>query len=195
VHVTATAERAEGAALVESVSAEVRAAGGRPFVIGVGGTSPVGAAGQVLAGLEVAEQLDAAGIGAATVILPSASGGTQAGVLTGLALALPPRRSVIGIAVSATAADLRPTIEAILDGLDEVNAERRSACLKAISVFRDHYEGQPIVVTCRLDDYRRLIQDAPKLAFGAAYVTRPLSVSQVCDYLAAAGLGTIVVKG
>ena len=75
----------------------------------------------------------------------------------------------------------------ILDGLDEVNAERRSACLKAISVFRDHYEGQSIVVTCRVDDYRRLIQDAPKLAFGAAYVTRPLSVSQVCDYLAAAG--------
>ena len=75
----------------------------------------------------------------------------------------------------------------ILDGLDEVTAERRPACLKAISLFRDHYEAQSIVVTCRLDDYRRLIQDAPKLAFGAAYVTQRLSVSQVCDYLEKAG--------
>jgi len=117
VHVTATAERAERAALVESVSAEVRAAGGRLFAIGVGGTGPIGAAGQVLAGLEVADQLDAAGIGEATVVVPSATGGTQAGILTGLALAVPPQRRVIGIAVAAPAAELRPTVEAILDGL------------------------------------------------------------------------------
>jgi 1-aminocyclopropane-1-carboxylate deaminase/D-cysteine desulfhydrase-like pyridoxal-dependent ACC family enzyme len=117
VHVTATDARPERAALVESIADDVRAAGGRPFVVGVGGTGPVGAAGQVLAGLEVAEQLDAAGVGNATIVLPSATGGTQAGILTGLALAVPPRRGVIGIAVAAPAVDLRPTIEAILDGV------------------------------------------------------------------------------
>jgi 1-aminocyclopropane-1-carboxylate deaminase/D-cysteine desulfhydrase-like pyridoxal-dependent ACC family enzyme len=117
VHVTAGADRAERAALVDAVAAGVRAAGGRPFVIGVGGTGPVGAAGQVLAGLEVADQLAAAGIGGASVVLPSATGGTHAGVLTGLALAAPPARAVIGIAVAAPPAELRPTILAILDGL------------------------------------------------------------------------------
>jgi 1-aminocyclopropane-1-carboxylate deaminase/D-cysteine desulfhydrase-like pyridoxal-dependent ACC family enzyme len=117
VHVTASDDRAERAALVEAVAADERAAGRRPYVIGVGGTGPIGAAGQVLAGLELADQLGAAGVGAATVVLPSATGGTQAGVLTGLALAGPPSRPVVGLAVASTAADLRPAIDAILDGL------------------------------------------------------------------------------
>src|SRR5947207_191589 len=83
VRFTNSADRAERAALVEAVAGEARAAGRRPFVIGVGGTGPVGAAGQVLAGLELADQLGANGIGAATVVVPSATGGTQAGLLTG----------------------------------------------------------------------------------------------------------------
>ena len=117
VHVTATDDRAERAATVERVADEVRSAGGRPFVVAVGGTGPVGAAGQVLAGLEVADQLAAAGVGEATVVLPSATGGTHAGLLAGLALAAPPTRLVLGIAVAAPAAELRPTILALLDGL------------------------------------------------------------------------------
>lgn len=116
VHVTMTDARAERAALVEELAADVRAAGRRPFVIGVGGTGPIGAAGQVLAGLELADQLTEAGVGAATVVLASATGGTQAGVLTGLALAAPVR-PVVGIAVAGPAAELRPTISGILDGL------------------------------------------------------------------------------
>src|SRR6478672_8422500 len=117
VHVTATDDRAERAAIVERVANEVRSAGGRPFVVGVGGTGPVGAAGQVLAGLELADQLAAAGVGEATVVLPSATGGTQAGLLAGLALAAPPTRPVLGIAVAAPSVDLRPTILALLVGL------------------------------------------------------------------------------
>ena len=117
LHVTATDDRAERAALVESVAADLRTAGRRPFVIAVGGTGSVGASGQVLAGLELADQLEAAGVGSAAVILPSATGGTQAGVIAGLALAAPPIRDVTGIAVAAPAAELRPTILAILAGL------------------------------------------------------------------------------
>jgi 1-aminocyclopropane-1-carboxylate deaminase/D-cysteine desulfhydrase-like pyridoxal-dependent ACC family enzyme len=117
VHVTATDDRAERAATVERVAMELRATGRRPFVVGVGGTGPIGAAGQVLAGLELADQLAVAGIGDATIVLPSATGGTQAGVLTGLALAAPPVRQVIGISVAAPSADLRPTILGLLDGL------------------------------------------------------------------------------
>ena len=117
VHVTNTDTRAERAALVESVAAEARAAGHRPFVIGVGGTGPIGAAGQVLAGLELAGQLADAGVGAATIVLPSATGGTQAGLLAGVALAGPAAHDVLGIAVAAPAAELRPKILDILEGL------------------------------------------------------------------------------
>jgi D-cysteine desulfhydrase len=105
---------------VEHLATDARAAGRRPFVIGVGGTGPIGAAGQVLAGLELADQLAAAGVGGATVVLPSATGGTQAGVLTGVSLAGAPIHDVRGIAVAAPAVDLRPTILAILDGLVEL---------------------------------------------------------------------------
>ncbi|HEY3162858.1 MAG TPA: pyridoxal-phosphate dependent enzyme [Candidatus Limnocylindrales bacterium] len=117
VHWTSAEDRAERAALVESVAGELQAAGHTPFVVAVGGTGPVGAAGQVLAGLEVAEQLHAAGVGAATIVVPSATGGTQAGVIAGLALAAPPLRDVVGIAVAAPAAELRPTVLGILNGL------------------------------------------------------------------------------
>jgi 1-aminocyclopropane-1-carboxylate deaminase/D-cysteine desulfhydrase-like pyridoxal-dependent ACC family enzyme len=120
VHVTATDDRAERAALVDRLAGEARAAGRRPFVIGVGGTGPIGAAGQVLAGLELADQLAAAGVAGSTVVLPSATGGTHAGVLTGVSLAGAPIHDVAGIAVAATAADLRPVVLAILDGLIEL---------------------------------------------------------------------------
>ena len=87
-------------------------------MIGVGGTGPIGAAGQVLAGLELADQLAAAGVGGATVVLPSATGGTQAGVLTGLGLGVAADRTTSsGSPSPAPAADLRPTILGILDGL------------------------------------------------------------------------------
>ena len=116
VHVTAGPERAERSALLDEVARDLRAAGRRPFVIPVGGSGAIGAAGQVLAGLEAAEQLAMAGTGPATIVLPSATGGTHAGLNDGFALAGPPR-PVVGIAVSAPAIELRPTIGRLLDDL------------------------------------------------------------------------------
>src|SRR4029079_1670176 len=56
IHVTATADREERAGLVDEIAGIVRASRGLPFVIDVGGTGPVGAAGQVLAGMELVQQ-------------------------------------------------------------------------------------------------------------------------------------------
>jgi D-cysteine desulfhydrase len=117
VHVTEKEDRAERTALVEAVAEKLHGEGRRPFVVGVGGSGPVGAAGQVLAGLELADQLAAHDVGDATVVIPSATGGTHAGLLTGLALAAPPVRRVVGIAVAAPAAELTPTIAALLEEL------------------------------------------------------------------------------
>jgi D-cysteine desulfhydrase/L-cysteate sulfo-lyase len=124
VHWTAAEDRVQRAALMDRIAADVRAAGGRPYTIGVGGSGPIGASGQVLAGLELADQLTAAGIGEATVVVPSATGGTQAGLLMGLTLAAPPARPVVGIAVAAPSAELRPTIAGLLDGLAALTGKR-----------------------------------------------------------------------
>jgi D-cysteine desulfhydrase family pyridoxal phosphate-dependent enzyme len=110
VHVTTTAERAEREATVAAVVDGLRRAGRRPYVIGVGGSGLVGGVGQVLAGLEVAEQAGHRGVMPSAVVLPSATGGTQAGLLVGLEMA-GLRARVVGVTVAAPAAELRPALE------------------------------------------------------------------------------------
>ena len=61
----------------------VRAAGGRPYVIGVGGSGPIGVHGQRLAARELLAQADGDAPGLDRVVLPTATGGTQAGLLVG----------------------------------------------------------------------------------------------------------------
>jgi 1-aminocyclopropane-1-carboxylate deaminase/D-cysteine desulfhydrase-like pyridoxal-dependent ACC family enzyme len=116
IHVAATDVRADREALVAGVAADLRTAGKHAFVVGVGGSGPTGAAGQVLAGMELARQAEAAGISPKLVVLPSATGGTQAGVLTGLRLARS-EAGVLGVAVAAPSDELRPTVVALLEGL------------------------------------------------------------------------------
>ena len=116
IHVAATAERPDREALVATVVDDLRRAGRRPHVIGVGGTGIVGAVGQVLAGLEVADQLAARGVVPTAVILASATGGTHAGVLAGLRVADSVAR-VVGIAVAAPSRELRPVVERLVGDL------------------------------------------------------------------------------
>ena len=181
IHVTATDQRADRAALVEQVAVELRAAGRRPYVVEVGGSGAVGAAGQVLAGLEVAEQLDAVGIGAATVVLPTATGGTQAGILTGLALAAPPVREVVGIAVAAPAAELRPSILSLLAGLAPLAGVQVPEAAVALDddQLGDGY-GRP---TAAAEDATRLLARTEGILVDAIYTAKALAglVARVRD--------------
>ncbi len=126
VHLATTADRAERAALVERLAADLRTAGRRPHVIPVGGSSLEGAAGQVLAGLELADQLGARGVRPDLVAVPSATGGTQAGILVGLRLAGLEAR-VVGFAVTPPD-DLRAAVVRLASGLaDESGLSAASA--------------------------------------------------------------------
>ncbi|HEV8489289.1 MAG TPA: pyridoxal-phosphate dependent enzyme [Candidatus Limnocylindrales bacterium] len=118
VHVTTTAERAERAARVEAVVESLRTSGFRPYVVPVGGSGPAGAVGQVLAGLEFAEQAAERGIDVHAVVVPSATGGTQAGLIVGLRLAAAAAR-VHGVAVAHPPDVLLPAIAALLGSLGE----------------------------------------------------------------------------
>jgi D-cysteine desulfhydrase family pyridoxal phosphate-dependent enzyme len=173
IHVTATADREERAAVVESIAAEVRAAGGRPFVIDVGGTGPVGAAGQVLAGMELIEQLDDADVASATVVVPSATGGTQAGLLHGLALGAPPARPVIGIAVATPSAELRPKIAAILEGLAPLSGARVTA--EAIALEDDQLGDGYGVRTPEADEATRLLARTEGILVDPIYTAKALA--------------------
>lgn len=117
VHVAATEQRADREALVQQVMLDLRRDGHQPFVVGVGGSGPVGAAGQVLAGREALGQATAAGIEPVAIVLPSATGGTHAGLLAGARLA-GSESKIVGIAVAAPSEELRPTIAHLLVGLE-----------------------------------------------------------------------------
>jgi 1-aminocyclopropane-1-carboxylate deaminase/D-cysteine desulfhydrase-like pyridoxal-dependent ACC family enzyme len=106
VHVLATADRAEREATVARVAADLVTAGGRPYVIETGGSGAIGAWGQVLAGREVVSQADVAGATIDRIVLPSATGGTQAGLLVGVG----PGTAVTGMVVARSSAELRPVI-------------------------------------------------------------------------------------
>ncbi|HEX7345262.1 MAG TPA: pyridoxal-phosphate dependent enzyme [Candidatus Limnocylindrales bacterium] len=106
VHQLAGAGREEREALVAQVVDEVATGGGRPYVIGVGGTGAIGAYGQLLAAQELGAQAADAGVTFDRVVLPTATGGTQAGLVAGLPAAI----AITGIVVARTADELRPVI-------------------------------------------------------------------------------------
>jgi L-cysteate sulfo-lyase len=87
VHEAATDDRAEREGLVRQVAADAERAGARVRVLPVGGSEPIGAWGQVLGSIEALEQAATAGFRPDTIILPTATGGTQAGLVVGAALA------------------------------------------------------------------------------------------------------------
>lgn len=78
---------------------ELRRRGHTPYAVPRGGATGTGAVGFALAAVELAIQCAAARIESATIVVPTGSGGTQAGLLTGiLALDLPWR--LVGASVS-----------------------------------------------------------------------------------------------
>jgi hypothetical protein len=71
----------------------------------------------------------------------------------------------------------------LLDGLDEVKAERRNACIAALNAFQQEYSCE-MVVTSRIKDYEAL---SNRLNFQSAIYVRSLTLAQVCQYLDSGG--------
>jgi 1-aminocyclopropane-1-carboxylate deaminase/D-cysteine desulfhydrase-like pyridoxal-dependent ACC family enzyme len=113
VHLATSDARIERAALLERVVADLRTAGRRPFVVEVGGSGVTGAIGQVLAGLELVDGAATRGFEPDDVIVPSATGGTHAGLLAGLRTGRA-ATTVRGYAVARPADELRPAIATML---------------------------------------------------------------------------------
>lgn len=95
-----------------AVAADITAAGGRPFVVPVGASTPVGAMG-FARGIE---ELAASQVRPDTIVHASSSGGTQAGLLAGCAL-FGLRSRVIGVSADESEASLRAIVGGLIDGM------------------------------------------------------------------------------
>lgn len=95
--------------------------GGRPYVVPVGGSDVAGAYGHLLAAHELLAQADALGERVAAVVLATATGGTQAGMLAGLRQAGSGAASGVArldaFAVAKSAAELGPEVLRIANEL------------------------------------------------------------------------------
>ncbi len=118
---------------------ELSARGQRPYVIPLGGSNPIGAAGYVAAMLEFVEQAKASGVGFDAILFATSSGGTQSGLALGAKLGSFSGR-VLGISVDHRADHLVP----LLVDLANATAQHiRAAITFNLQDFEvnDHYLG------------------------------------------------------
>jgi 1-aminocyclopropane-1-carboxylate deaminase/D-cysteine desulfhydrase-like pyridoxal-dependent ACC family enzyme len=106
------ATRADRTPAMEEAADDVRRTGGCPYVIPIGASTPVGAAAFVFAVFELLRQIDPPDV----IVHSTSSGGTQAGLVAGCALAEVNTR-VIGISADESAGSLATEIRAIVRGI------------------------------------------------------------------------------
>ena len=99
-------------AAMAAAADEVRATGGRPFVIPVGGSVPIGA----MAIARAVAELGAASVRPDVIVHASSSGGTQAGLIAGCAL-LGLQTRVLGVSADEPAGDLGRRVGGLLEGV------------------------------------------------------------------------------
>ena len=157
---------------LHALAEELRAAGRRPLVIPIGGSTPLGALGYVEAAREVAGQLRAAGVSGGpatplTIVHGSSSGGTQAGLVVGCQTAELAAR-VIGVSADETRADLTRMVADIVGPLaDDVGVARPSS--EAIEVFDDYVGAGYGIPTAASEKASELFARLEGIALDATY--------------------------
>jgi 1-aminocyclopropane-1-carboxylate deaminase/D-cysteine desulfhydrase-like pyridoxal-dependent ACC family enzyme len=84
VHFTGSDDCAARESLSQRIVNEINDSGGRAHFVPVGGSDPAGAAGHALAAAEIVQQMRDAAEPLDAIVLATATGGTQAGILAGL---------------------------------------------------------------------------------------------------------------
>lgn len=176
VHQLPSADREARETTVAQVAESCRSAGRRPYVIGVGGSGLPGTYGQVLAGLELVEQLEAleARTDPPLVVLPTATGGTQAGLAMAGAMTGGRLGPVIGVTVAKPAAELGPAIEtqvADLARLLDTEPVPATAIVLDDSQFGDGY-GRP---TAAADEAAYLLARTEGILVDPIYTAKALA--------------------
>lgn len=134
--------RDERAPEMERAAAGIRAAGGRPYVIPIGASTPLGAAAFVLAVAELLSQMDAPD----AIVHSTSSGGTQAGLVAGCALAGVKTR-VIGISADESSTSLSAEIRGIVAGLASLAGLAPGTLASVDVVVDDRFVGEGYAVS------------------------------------------------
>ena len=116
VRFTGEEDRTSVDPVISAVAAELARNGRNPYELPRGGATPVGSAGYVRAGLELAGQLADAGLAPGTLWLATGSCGTQAGLVAAAAWLRAPYQ-VVGVTVSRPAADCVAQVGALAAGV------------------------------------------------------------------------------
>jgi D-cysteine desulfhydrase family pyridoxal phosphate-dependent enzyme len=131
LHPTGARDYYEIEASIEAVAETVRAAGGRPYAIPVGGASVTGALGYVDAAAELAGQLSEP---LDWIVVADGSGGTHAGLLAGLA----GDRQTAGTGVLGVDVGTRPDLDERVPELAAAAARALDRPAPAVEIFIDH---------------------------------------------------------
>jgi 1-aminocyclopropane-1-carboxylate deaminase/D-cysteine desulfhydrase-like pyridoxal-dependent ACC family enzyme len=113
--ITYVASREERGPAMEEAARKVRRTGGVPCVIPLGASTPLGAAAFVAAVAELATQIDPPDV----IVHATSSGGTQAGLVAGCALA-GWSTHIIGISADESSSSLTAQIRGLFPGLAEL---------------------------------------------------------------------------
>lgn len=139
--------REERGPAMELAAARLRAAGRQPYVIPLGASTPLGAAAFVAAISELATQIDPPHV----IVHATSSGGTQAGLVAGCALA-GWRTHVVGISADESSSSLTAQIRALFPGLAELlSVDRRRLHAYDVEVddrFVGEGYGVPTAASC-----------------------------------------------
>ena len=100
---------------IDGVARDLAAAGRRPYAIPRGGATPLGSAAYAEAALELAGQLDLAGVRPEVIVVATGSCGTQAGLVAGAAAGGLPWR-IVGAAVSRPPEECRRHVLSLARG-------------------------------------------------------------------------------
>lgn len=114
--------------------------GRTPYVIPIGGSTPLGALGYVTAVRELAGQLKEYGYDSADIVVALGTGGTLAGIALGTYLFMPESR-LIGISVVMSATAIRPKVERIAVNASKLILVDHEPGLERIEVY-DQYLGE-----------------------------------------------------
>ena len=133
-----TASREDRALTMEAIAKEVTLFGRRPYVIPLGASTALGAAGFAMGIHEIL----AAGFRPSTIIHSSSSGGTQAGLVAGCAL-FGLKARVVGISADESSASLASTVRAIVEALaHRLGASRASLGIDDEPDVDDRFVGE-----------------------------------------------------
>ncbi|MEX0974220.1 MAG: pyridoxal-phosphate dependent enzyme [Bacillota bacterium] len=130
----------ERAVAMEGVAERVRAEGGRPYVIGNGASTPMGALGYLNAASELALQAGALGIPLRHVVIVGAMGGTASGFAFGTALLEHPFHVHV-VSVEYLREELRRRMSALFSGIRELTHLEPRLDPWDVATIHDEYLG------------------------------------------------------